>query len=818
MYKIYVLLIIFVSFNCYAQEDNTIKTYRKTETTIHDLIHTKLKVDFDFKKRQMHGEAWITAKSHFYPKQNLVLDAKAMQIHNVSNNDNKLDYNYDGSKLIIDLGRVYTKDEKFTVYIKYTAQPEEVKQIGSRAISDAKGLYFIDPDDIDPEKPTQIWTQGETESSSCWFPTIDTPNQKTTEEIFITIPEKFSTLSNGLLYSQIDNEDGTRTDHWKMKQAHAPYLFFMGIGEYSIIKDHWKGIEVNYYVEPEYQDVAKEIFGNTPEMIQFFSNRFGVSYPWEKYSQIVAHDFVSGAMENTTATLHNESAYQKKGQLIDENKWEDVISHELSHHWFGDLVTTESWSNITLNESFATYATYLWREYKYGKDHANALLYQYKSSYASNKDLYDRDLVRFHYSSREDVFDGVSYQKGANILHMLRKQLGDEAFFSGLQMYLQKNQYKSAETHQLRIALEEVSGKDLNPFFNQWYYKNGHPILHISYEYNDLLNQVTVVIKQAEQIFSFPLSIDVYESGTVANHQVQVTQREQSFTFNYSKRPNLVNINADHSLLCEINDDFKTLDNYIFQYNHASHYMDRREAILYLSKHQDNEASFKSLTKALNDSYHGLRILALESINLTYKFKKKSTIKTIENIATSDPKTKVRAVAIKVLGKLVDPVYKPVFKRGMNSQSYAVKGNATLALFEIDKQETLSIIKTFDKDTKKDLATILTRIYIIENDESEMPYIAKNLLSTMFSSNFSRYQKEAFDKTFNWIASSNNTFAIKNLVSDLVDKGKRFKKQGVNQLSLSLLRKILELQDQTKNENKIDISILTKKGIAQLID
>ena len=400
------------------------------------------------------------------------------------------------------------------MYIKYTARPEEVEQAGSQAISDAKGLYFIDPMDTDPDKPTQIWTQGETESNSCWFPTIDSPNQKTTQEIYIRVPDKYTTLSNGLLIAQVNNTDSTRTDHWKMSQAHAPYLFFMGIGEYSIVKDSWNNIAVNYYVEPDYKDEAQAIFGNTPEMIQFFSEKFGVNYPWEKYSQIVVRDFVSGAMENTTTTLHGEMAYQQKGQLIDENTWEDVISHELSHHWFGDLVTTESWSNITVNESFATYSEYLWREYKYGKDHADAHLFQDKTQYISGGN-YDKKLVRFHYADREDVFDGVSYQKGANILHMLRKYIGDEAFFTGLKLYLTKHQFKSAEAHQLRIALEEVSGKDLNPFFNQWYYENGHPKLHISYEYKDLLNKVNVTIKQADKVFSFPLAIDIYESDVL---------------------------------------------------------------------------------------------------------------------------------------------------------------------------------------------------------------------------------------------------------------------------------------------------------------
>ena len=155
-----------------------------------------------------------------------------------------------------------------------------------------KGLYFINADGYDKNKPTQIWTQGETEASSCWFPTIDTPNQKTTQEIYITVPKRFVTLSNGKLVDQVVN-GSNRTDYWKMDKKHAPYLFFMGVGEYEIIKDSYNNIPIDYYVEKKYAPYAKDIFGNTPEMMEFFSRILGVAFPWNKYSQIVGRDYVS---------------------------------------------------------------------------------------------------------------------------------------------------------------------------------------------------------------------------------------------------------------------------------------------------------------------------------------------------------------------------------------------------------------------------------------------------------------------------------------------------------------------------------------------
>ncbi|HEX8460162.1 MAG TPA: M1 family metallopeptidase, partial [Segetibacter sp.] len=346
--------------------------YRATAEKINDLVHTKLDVKFDYQKSYLYGKAWISLKPHFYATDSLRLDAKGMNINQVAivknGRNTTLKYTYDSLHLNIDLDKSYKAGEQYTIYIDYTAKPNEFDAKGSAAITDAKGLYFINPKGEIKDKPTQIWTQGETEANSVWFPTIDRPNQKTTEEIYMTVPAKYVTLSNGKMISQKSNADGTRTDYWKMDQPHSPYLFFMGVGDFAIIKDSYKGKEVAYYVEKEYASVARKIFGKTPAMMALFSRLTGVDYPWIKYDQIVGRDYVSGAMENTTATLHQQSAQQDARQLVDNNAWEEVIAHELFHQWFGDYVTTESWSNITLNESFATIGSQLWNEYNYGKD------------------------------------------------------------------------------------------------------------------------------------------------------------------------------------------------------------------------------------------------------------------------------------------------------------------------------------------------------------------------------------------------------------------------------------------------------------------
>ncbi|MBS1763122.1 MAG: M1 family metallopeptidase, partial [Bacteroidetes bacterium] len=347
--------------------------YRGTPQKINSLVHTKLDVKFDFEKSYLMGKEWLTLEPYFYATDSVILDAKGMQINEVAiingNSKKDLKYQYDGLQLTIKLDRMYKGGEKYTLYFDYISKPNEFKTQGSAAITDAKGLYFIKPEG---GKVYQFWTQGETEANSVWFITIDKPNQKTTQEISMTVPTTWTTLSNGLLISKKENKDSTRTDNWKMDLPHAPYLVFMGAGEFSVIKDQYKGKEVSYYVEKEYAPYARGIFGHTPEMIKFFEEKLNVPYVWPKYSQMVGRDYVSGAMENTTSTLHGEFAYQNNRELADGNSWESTIAHELFHHWFGDLVTAESWSNLTLNESFANYSEYLWNEYKYGKDYADA--------------------------------------------------------------------------------------------------------------------------------------------------------------------------------------------------------------------------------------------------------------------------------------------------------------------------------------------------------------------------------------------------------------------------------------------------------------
>jgi aminopeptidase N len=550
-------------FNDSVDEIATRQIYHGAETKYFDLIQTKLAVKFDWEKTYLYGTEWISVKPHFYSQDSLVLDAKSMDIHGVKMNGNSLKFKYDTSLLTIYLNKPYTKNETLVVQIDYTAKPNEKKAGGSAAIMEDKGLYFINPTGEDKNKMPQIWTQGETEGNSVWFPTIDAPNQKMTQEIAMTVDNKYVTLSNGLLVKSINNTDGTRTDYWETKLPFAPYLTMMAVGEFKIVKDSYTKadgtkIEVNYYVEPQWEKYARDIFGQTPEMIAHFSKLLGVEYPWAKFSQIVVRDYVSGAMENVGAVVFGDFTYKTKRELIDNND-RSTIAHELFHHWFGDLVTTESWSNLPLNESFANYSQYLWDEYKEGIDEAEYNAGVEAQGYFQTAQYQGmHNLIWYDYLSQEQMFDGHSYNKGGRILNMLRNVVGDSAFFASLHLYLTENKFGTAEIDNLRLAFEQITGEDLHWFFNQWFFGKGHPILSVNKAVS--AGKVEVTIQQNQDLkevplYRLPMKISVFDNATRHDYQVVLDKEKQVFTFPLKDTLSALIVDADHVLLAKWNKD-----------------------------------------------------------------------------------------------------------------------------------------------------------------------------------------------------------------------------------------------------------------------
>ncbi len=734
--------------------------YQASTTRLSDILHTKLDVSFDWTKQYMYGKATITVKPYFYPTSTLVLDARGMEIKEISlvkkelvktGMDSKknsfgqyeatvaettvkspLQYKYENDIITIQLDKEYKNTEEYTIFIDYISKPNELKKGGgSAAITDDKGLYFINPDGKDKNKPMEIWTQGETQSTSVWVPTIDHPNERMTQEIYITVDKKYVTLSNGELCSSFDNGDSTRTDYWKMELPHAPYLAMMAVGDFAIVKDKWRGKEVNYYVEKEYEPYARAIFGHTPDMLEFFSNRLGVEYAWNKYSQIIARDYVSGAMENTTATLHSEYLQRTDRELLDKD-YEDYISHELFHQWFGDLVTCESWSNLPLNESFATYGEYLWQEYKYGLDAADQHSAESRAGYLAEAERKQVSLIRFKYNDKEDMFDGHSYNKGGQVLHMLRKYVGDDAFFASLKLYLETNKFGSVEIHQLRLAFEKVTGEDLNWFFNQWFLSSGHPDLVIKSEYDTINKKQKVQIKQVQNfektpLFKIPMYIDLYVAGKIDRQKITITKADETFEFNAATKPDLVNVDAEKMLLCTKN-EVKTIQELAFQYRNAPLYLDRYEAVSQLLEKAKDPKVAEIILSALNDKFWSLRLDAIEGLKNIEAGHEKEIKEKLIALAEKDEKSTVRATAIEYLAAhYKDTDLEILYKNGLNDKSYYVLGSSLSAISKLNPAEAMKTAKLYENEKNIDVLYAITDLYAINGTDENNNFFIKSV-------------------------------------------------------------------------------------------
>ncbi len=719
------------------EEDYTIpvkENFQPSATRYWDLLHTRLDIGFDMEMEYVLGQAQLTLTPYFYNQSELVLDAKGMDIHIVEVDDEEVNFLYDGQQISILLAGEIARGEDIIVTIDYTAKPSELEMnTASDAIEDDRGLYFINAQGADPNKPIQIWTQGEPESNSVWFPTIDKPNERCTQEVFVTVENQFVTLSNGLLISSEEHEDGTRTDYWKQDLPHAPYLFMLSIGDYAVVKDSWRDIDVHYFVEHEYESNARGIFKNTPEMLTFFSDVLSYDFPWDKYHQVAVRDFVSGAMENTSAVIFGDFVQQTAREQLDGD-FEDIVSHELFHHWFGDLVTCESWANIPLNESFATYGEVMWREYKYGADDADFKRLDDRLSYFNEAQSKQVDLIRYDHDLPGDMFDRHSYEKGGAILHMLRAEVGDEAFYAALNKYLVDNAYSDVEIHELRIAFEDVTGRDLMPFFNQWFFAAGHPmieyyLIHTYDEVGEPITELTFTQRaSAEDSLLYSLSIPyaVYSESS-ESYETSIFHLEDYMDWiTLDGHVDLV-IDPKGELLVEW-DEYESYnpDNvpmYMNQLQSAPWAYARFKAFnhLYLNIYDDDSLNM-FYAVGLNDPFHKNRLNVLESMNesLGYAIEfevdpsnlfSSEVLTLVQGLATSDSNYAVQAEALKVLVAVDANAHRDFFTTALSSPSIAVTAEAMIAMADVDLDKVLPYAEKEQNTTNFTMLDAVGTIY-----------------------------------------------------------------------------------------------------------
>ncbi|MEO8538770.1 MAG: M1 family aminopeptidase [bacterium] len=511
-----------------------------------DIKHIKIDLKLDVPNRSISGTATHTVAPMNEGVRFAEFDAIDMEITAVSVARKPAEFSYDGAKLRVDLGEGRKRGQDLPVAISYSATPRI-------------GMYFIAPDAGYPDKPVQVWTQCQDEDTRYWLPCFDHPSEKQTSEIIVTVPGTWYALSNGRLLEDKANRDGTRRFHWHQDRPHSTYLFTLAAGELSRIDQSTNGLTIDYFVEAQHVEDATRTFANTPEMIALFERLFDAKYPWSKYSQVVVRDFVFGGMENTSATTMTENIIFDRKASRDFSS-DPLISHELAHQWFGDLMTCRDWSHGWLNESFATYLEMLWDEHHLGIE-------MYRQGAIENAGLYfderyRRPIVTNVFHEPIDLFDRHLYEKGSVVLAMLRSLLGDDQFFRSIQRYIRDNQERSVITQDLAQAIENETGKNLDWFFDEWVYKPGHPKFRVAWNYNDDTKLATVSVKQTQStsdgtpIFRMPVTID-FRQGRSRPHsfRVEITEDEHTFAFPIAARPDLCRFDPYGGILKELEFD-----------------------------------------------------------------------------------------------------------------------------------------------------------------------------------------------------------------------------------------------------------------------
>lgn len=617
----------------------------------YDVQHYIIRSRFDVSARTVYGDTTVTLKPLSAGFQTFELDATGMEFESVrlEPDGRELRWSQPKDKLSITLDRTYTAADTVSVRIKYKATPE-------------KGLYFIQASPATRyrryAKPAQIWSQGEPEENHYWFPCYDFPDDKATSEQYITTSGSETAISNGELLETLTNPDGTRTFHWRMNQPHSSYLISMVVGNYVKLTDSYKNIPIEYYTYPGTETTARNAFARTPQMMEFFSQRFQYDFPFNKYAQTVVANFIFGGMENITATTQADTEILSGTGDDPSLTVDNLVAHELSHSWFGNIATCKDWANLWVNEGFATFFEAAYKEHSVGRDAYLEEIRSDSSSYFSEDTYqYRRPIISNRYQVPVDLFDSTLYKKGGVVVHMLREVVGDEVFWKALNAYLNEFKYQNTDARDVQRVFERVSGKSLDWFFDQWLYKAGHPELRVRHTYNPQTRQLTLDVEQTQTpdamtpaVFRLPnVEIEIGTTRGRKSERVDITKRTERFTFKLDGRPRMIVFDKGERVLKKL--DFpQPGEMTVFQLTHSTDAIARITAAENLKQRGDTalfaderREAIQALRRALmNDSFYSVRAASASALSV---FKSSEAISALIE-ATKDVDARVRAAAM----------------------------------------------------------------------------------------------------------------------------------------------------------------------------
>lgn len=648
----------------------------------YDILHTQLSLGFNFSKQQVIGTAIHRLNATVESLDHLHFDARDMEIRSVSvrwpnTKFVTVAYQYNNQDLEIPLETPVGKTVALEVRIDYVANPTR----NGRKL----GLYFVDPLDMDPGVPTQIWTLGQPEDNQYWFPAWDFPNDRMTFDLALTVPEKYSTVANGDLVEQTPMPEGLRRDRWVLNKPHASYLTGFVVGEYAAVVENYvrrdgSTVPLAYLVEPAYQQDVRHIFGETPAMMRFFEDKLGVAYPWSNYKQVTVHDFTASGMENTTATiLYDQIQHDQRAHLDFTGR--DLISHELAHQWFGNMLTCRNWGNLPLNEGFASYFERLYLEEAHGQGAAQAHTIKDREVYLKQAESLRRPIIWHGFSDPNEMYDAHTYQKTALVLHQLRLELGDDIWWQGVRHYVRENAFRNVVMEDLQRAMEQAAGRSLSGFFYQWFKRPGHPQLSVQHQYASQRGLYEIRIQQQQDSiqvgnFSFGVDIEVNVQGSDPwTQRYRVASRDTTFRFAIPGNVSFIRFDAGDWVLGDISVD-KNLQEWFNQAKYDDEMAGRYDAVQGLGQYERDHAIRDVLVSALQlDEDPFVRKEAAIQLGKVYSDQQDVRV-FLGNAVRNDQDAGVRREALSALGMAQDEMLLGALRAAIEDPSYLVTAKA----------------------------------------------------------------------------------------------------------------------------------------------
>ncbi|MDE2492168.1 MAG: M1 family metallopeptidase, partial [Elusimicrobia bacterium] len=527
-----------------------------------DARHVALDLDVDLRRRSLAGTCATTVRARRAGVRRLDFDAVGLKVSRVSVDGRPARWRLKDGRLTVFLRRELTQSGESSVLVRY------------RVENPVAGLHFV-------KDPVQMWSQSQPEDARRWFPCHDAPHAKVTSEVRARVPAGFRAVSNGVLTGH-SAAGGRETWHWRMESPHSIYLITLAVGRFAEVVEEWDGIPVVYYCEKGREADARRGFGKTAKALKFFSEKTGVRYPYPRYAQVAVAEY-PGGMEHTTCTTQTDAC------LVDARAARDhdldlLVAHELAHQWFGDLVTCAEWPHAWLNEGFATYFEVLFQDHDKGRDEADyELLANLRAYLDEDSHRYRRAIVCRTYHSPGTIFDRHLYEKGAWVLHMLRRELGDELWWKAIGHYLRKHRDGSVQTQDLVVAIEEATGRSLQGFFDQWVYRAGHPELRARWSYDPKTGRGSLWLLQTQPVddahpaYRFRAHVRATGRGWTRDFHEDVAGKEHRWSWKLPGEPLDVSFDPDFVLLKRLS-LAKPVPMWLRQLSRAPHAVARAQA------------------------------------------------------------------------------------------------------------------------------------------------------------------------------------------------------------------------------------------------